>query len=33
MIGSIERGASIPEVKFDVSSGKIAVFCNVVAQS
>ena len=27
-----KRGAFIPEVKFGVSSGKIAVFCNVVTQ-
>ena len=33
MIGDIQEGASITEVKFGVSSDNLAVFRNVVAQS
>ena len=33
MTGDTQEGASIPELRFGVSSGKTAVFRNVVAQS
>ena len=33
MIGDIQEWESFPEVKFGVSSGKLAVFRNVITQS